>query len=876
MVNKLWWRVRALFTRAQMEQDLDEELRFHLEKEIEKNIERGMDPEEARFKALRSFGGVEQVKEQSRDTRGTRFIEELFQDLRYSLRTLLKSPGFTAVALLTIAFGIGANTSIFSIVNAVLLRPFPYKAPDRLVVVGEFRPGGTISYPNFVDWKDDRSVFESTSAVRPNESFNLTEAGEPERLQGRLVSAGFFNTLGISPHVGRDFTAEDDRVGATKTVILSYGFWARRFGSDPTVIGRQIKLNNESYTIVGVAAANFQYGMDADVSVPIGLSAERFRTRGADPGISAVARLNNGSSQEQTESALNVIYSRLEQQYPQSNTNRRAVLTPIHESFVGDVRRPLLILLSAVGLVLLIACANVANLLLVRASARRREMSVRVALGASRWRIVRQLLTESLLLAFIGAALGTLLSIWGTSFIANQLPDGIPRLSEAGVNGSVLAFTLGVTVFTGLLFGLVPSLEASRLNLTESLKEGDRGSSGGRQRLRSVLVVSEVALTLTLLVGAGLLIQSFRRVLQVDPGFKANNLLAMQVSVSNPDGAKVASFFKQLQENVRRLPGVTSVAVSNGLPLDGANHPVFFIHGRPLPEKGKESGGIRYTVSDDYFKTMGIDLLKGRTFTSQDTPDTPLAVVIDEALAERHFPNENPIGHRLAQSTSFSPIFEIVGVVRHVQQYNLDGGPTKTPQFYLSFNQVAPDRLPGMVRRINLLTRTSVEPTSLTSAVRGEISALNKDQAVFNVRTMEQIVSQSVATRRFSMLLLSVFAIVALALACIGIYGMMSYAVTQRTREIGLRMTLGAQRGNVLKMVIGQGMKLASLGVVLGLIASVALTRTMKSLLFGISPTDPITFLSIAALISLVALLACFFPARRATKVDPMIALRYE
>ncbi len=876
MLNNIRWRLRALFTRAQMEQELDDELKFHLEKEIEKNIARGMNPEDARYQALRSFGGVEQVKEQSRDTRNTRFISDFSQDLRYSFRTFFKSPGFTLVAVLTIALGVGANTSIFSIVNAVLLRPFPYKSPEQLMVVGEFRPGGTVSYPNFADWRDDRNVFQSASAVREQESFNLTESGEPERLSGRLVSGGFLNTLGTPPLLGRDFTADDDRVGANPVAIISYGLWSRRFGSDQTIVGKQIKLNNQPHTIVGVTSPNFQYGLDADVTVPIGLTAERFKTRGADPGISAVARLNSGSTQQQAESALNVIYSRLEQQYPQSNTGRKAVLMPVHEYFVGDVRRPLLILLSSVGLVLLIACANVANLLLVRASTRRREISVRVALGASRWRVVRQLLTESLLLAFIGGFLGTLFALWGTSFIANKLPDGIPRLGEASVDTSVLMFTLGVTVLTGLLFGLVPALEASRLNLTESLKEGDRGSSGGRQRLRSVLVVSEVALTLTLLVGAGLLIQSFRRVLQVDPGFQPQGLLTMQVSISNPDGNKVAEFFDQLQTNVRRLPGVTAVAFSNGLPLDGANHPVFFIQGRPLPEKGKESGGIRYTVSDDYFKAMKIDLLKGRTFSSQDTTETPLTVIIDETLAEQHFPNQDPIGQRLSQSRSFSPVYEIIGVVRHVEQYNLEGQVTRTPQFYLSFNQVAADRLPTMVRRINLLTRTDVDPTSLTSAIRGEISALNRNQAVFNVRTMDQIVSQSVASRRFSMLLLSVFAIVALLLACIGIYGMMSYAVTQRTREIGLRMTLGAQRGNVLRMVIGQGMKLAIVGVLLGLVASIALTRTMKSLLFGISPTDPITFISIAALISIVALLACFFPARRATKVDPMIALRYE
>ena len=873
-LNVLIARLRALLWRDKVIHDIDEELRAHLEMETEANREMGMTPEEARLSAAKSFGNIGSIKDLAYEVKGGGFMESVWQDLRYSARMLFKHRGFTIIAVLTLSLGIGANTAIFSIVNAVLLRPFPYEAPEQLVIVGEFVPGGSVSYPNFVDWRDDRNVFASASAVRSNESYNFSGAGEPERLQGRLVSAGFLTLLGVKPHLGRDFLPEDDRPGATPAVMLSYGFWSRTFGNDPNIIGKSITLNNLSYTVTGITPQDFQFALPADVTIPIGLSAERFRARGADPGISVVARLKPNVSQQQAESELNVVYKRLEQQYPDTNTGRRGVLMPVHESFVGSVRQPLLILLGAVGLVLLIACANVANLLLVRASTRKREMSVRVALGANRWRIIRQLLTESLLLASIGAVLGILLAHWGTSFIASKLPDGIPRLGEANVDLRVLLFTLGVSIITGFLFGLAPALQASHLNLTDALKEGDRGSVG-RQHLRNVLVVSEVALTLTLLVGAGLLIQSFRRVLQVDPGFQSQNLLTMQVSVSNPDGNQVVSFFKQLQENVRSLPGVKSVAISNGLPLSGANHPVFFIQGRPLPEPGKAPGAIRYTVSPDYFQTMGIELVKGRVFNAQETSTTPLVVVIDEALAQ-HFPNEDPIGQHLSQSASGGPIYEIVGVVRHVEQYNLEGQAARTPQFYLNFNQMPAERWPGSVRRINLLTRTDVEPTSLAASVRGQIAALNKDQAVFNVRTMEQIVSQSVAPRRFSMLLLAVFAVVALALAVIGIYGMLSYAVAQRTREIGLRMTLGAQRTDVMRLVILHGMKLAIAGVVLGLIASFALTRTMKNMLFGVSTTDPITFGLITLLLAVVALLACWIPARRATKVDPIVALRYE
>jgi predicted permease len=843
---------------------------------VEQNLARGMNAEEARFAALRSFGGVEQVKEKSRDVRGVRFVEELWQDLRYGARILLKKPGFTLIAIVTLALGIGANTAIFSIVNAVLLRPFPYEAPERLVILQENISGvvgNTVSYPNFADWRAQNTLCDSMVAVRANESFNFTGAGEPERLQGRLVSAEFFSTLGIQPLLGRNFLAEDDRPGAAPAVILSYGFWQRRFGADPGIIGQQITLNNQSFTVTGITPPDFQYGVEADVTVPIGLQADRFRMRGADPGIRVVARLKPNVSEHQAEMELNLIAERLEQQYPESNKGRRVGMTPLHESFVGDVRQPLLILLGAVGLVLLIACANVANLLLVRASARQKEMAVRVALGASRVRIIRQLLTESVLLAALGAGLGILLAFWGTSFIASQLPDGIPRLQEAQVDAPVLVFTLAVSLLTGLLFGLAPALQASRPNLTQGLKEGERGSSGRRQRLRNVLVVGEVALTLTLLVGAGLLIQSFRRVLEVDLGFKPQNLLTMQVSVNNPDGQQVANFFAQLQENVRNLPGVTSVAVSNGLPFGNANHPAFLIEGRPVTEK--KANGQRYTVSPDYFQTMGIALIRGRLFTAEDNRNSQQVIVIDEVLAQEYFPNEDPLGKRLKHGPD-TPSLEIVGVVRHVEPYSLDRQGAGPAQFYTNFNQISLQGLPGSVRRINLLTRTKVEPLSLASAVRGQIAALNKDQAVFNVSTMEQIVAQSVASRRFSMLLLTVFAVIALALASIGIYGMMSYAVAQRTREIGVRMALGAQSSNVLRLVIGQGMKLALVGVAFGLLSSLGLTQLMKNLLFGVSATDPLTFALIALLLTLVTLIACWIPARRATKVDPLVALRYE
>jgi putative ABC transport system permease protein len=871
------------------ESSIVEELAQHLDDSHAELLASGATEAEAYRRTLAELSGNEllarelrRVEQQTNlepvafgTNRRTNMIADIWQDLRFGARMLLKQPGFTLIAVLTLALGIGANTALFSIVNAVLLRPLPYQAPERLVIVQErFSAGGiTVSYPNFADWQTQQTAFEGISAVRGNESFNLTGAGEPERLSGRLVSAAFLSTLSVKLQLGRDFLPEEDQAGAAPAVILSYGFWQRRFGNNPSIIGKQLTLNNQSYTVIGVTPANFQYGLEADVTVPIGLSAERFKNRGSDPGIGVVARLKPNFSQQQAEAEMNVIAARLEQQYPATNKGRRVLLTPLHESVVGNVRQPLLILLGAVGLVLLIACANVANLLLVRASARQKEMAVRVALGASRATLIRQLRTESVLLAALGAVLGTLLAFWGTSLIATQLPGGIPRLQEATVDAPVLIFTLAVTLLTGLLFGLAPALQASRPNLTEGLKEGERGSSGRRQRLRSALVIGEVALTLTLLVGAGLLLQSFRRVLQVDPGFNPQNLLTMQVSVNNPDGQQVANFFDQLQQNVRNLPGVKAVAVSNGLPFGTANFPTFLIEGRPETES--KPSGIRYTVSPGYFQTMGIALVKGRLFTAEDTRESQPVIVIDEVLAQRYFPDEDPIGRRLKHGPT-APSLEIVGIVRHVEPNSLDAQGTVPAQFYTNFNQTALQGLPGSVRRINLLTRTEVEPSSLALAVRGQIAALNKDQAVFNVRTMEEIVGQSVAPRRFSMLLLSAFAIAALALASLGIYGLMSYAVAQRTREIGVRMALGAQVSDVLRLVIGQGMKLAFAGVALGLVASLALTQTIKTLLFGVSAADPLTFTAIALLLIAVALLACFVPARRAARVNPMNALRSE
>jgi putative ABC transport system permease protein len=871
---------RNLSNKESVDQELTEELRAHVDLLTDQKIREGLEPEAARRAALLEVGGVEQVKERVREVRMGRPLDDLSHDLRYALRGLRKHRAFTAVAVITLALGIGANTAIFTVINTVLLRPLPYENPDQLVDLTETvsdRPVG-VSYQNFVDWRTQNTVFENITALRPRESFNLTGAGESERLQGRLVSASFLSTLGIKPIRGRDFLAEDDQPNATPVAIISHALWQRRFGADESILGKQVTLNGQQFTVIGITPANFRYGADADVTVPIGLSAERFKLRGKDPGITAFARLKPGTSIENANAELNTIAARLEQQYPDTNTGRRVRLESLRESVVGDIRPTLLTLLGAVGFVLLIACANVANLLLTRSAGRQREMAIRTALGAGRMRILRQLFTESMVLALAGGVVGLLLAIWGTSVLSSYVPEGIPRMGELSVDTSVLAFTFGASLVTGIFFGLAPALQSAKTNLTETLKEGERNSSPGHNRAGQFLVISEVALTLVLLVGAGLLVKSFWRLSQVNPGFDPQNVLAMQISINaRPDeGPRVDNFLSQLQQRAQRLPGVQSVSVSNGLPFEGANFPPIVLEGKPAPPPGQDLNGLLYTVSPDYFKTMRIDLVRGRLFSTEDRKDTPQVALVDEVFARQYFPNEDPIGKRFKLNTPDADSREIIGVVRHVEHSSLEGRTTNTPEFYFNFDQLPLATLPRYVRRVNLLVRTTVEPLSLAGSVRNQIAALDKDQAVFNVRTMEQALAQSVAARRFSMILLAVFALLALTLAAVGIYGVISYSVAQRTREVGIRMALGARPIDVLNLVVRDGLKLVFIGIFVGLAGALLLTRLMTTLLFGVTTTDAVTYVTVALGLIIVALIACCIPARRATKVDPLVALRFE
>jgi len=809
----------------------------------------------------------------------------LWQDIRYGLRMLLRQPGLTLIAILTLALGIGANTAIFSVVNGVLIQPLPYQDPDRLVRLSEWSPripGLSISYPDLLDWREQNQVFTQIAGTQFN-SYNLTGGDEPERLQGRAVSAEFLEVLGVRPMLGRAFLAAEDRPGGNRVCLMSYGLWQRRFGSDPHIVGKTITLNGEPYTAVGVLPRNYRFGTPTDIFVPLGLEgkSEVMKERANHPGIYAIARLKPGVSFEQAEAEMKVIAKRLGEQYPKSNGDNSVTLTPLREYFVGEIRLSLLILLGAVSCVLLIACANVANLLLARAAARGREIAIRTALGASRLRVIRQLLTESVLLAILGGAAGLLLALWGVDILRRADLDSLPTTADIGLDQYVLGFTSAVSLLTGLIFGLAPALQASRLDLNESLKESGRSATGGRgrARVRHLLVISEVALSLVLLVGAGLLVRSFIRLRQTDTGFDPQNLVTMQLSlrVGQDEGHKVTQFFTEVGHRVKALPGVRAVAFSNGVPFLGAMETSFAIVGRDNPDVSKRPLAVEYITSPDYLQTVGVRLVKGRFFSERDTQHSPLVAVIDEEFARSHFPNEDPVGKYLEGSKEFKiPDAQIVGVVSHVKNYGLGAPGPVQAELYYSFNQV-PDRfLPVLSDRMSLIVRTAADPMSLIPAVRREVQAVEKNQPVYHVKTMEQVIAESIGSQRFSMLLLSLFAVMALLLAAVGIYGVISYSVTQRTHEIGIRMALGAQTGDVLKLVLRQGITVALVGVAIGLVAALALTRLMSSLLFGVSATDPVTFALIALLLTGVALLASYLPARRATKVDPMVALRYE
>ncbi len=805
-------------------------------------------------------------------------MNTLLQDLRYGARMLFKNPGFTVVAVLALTLGIGATTAIFSVVNSVLLKPLPYPDSEQLVFLSESHPmiaGMSISYPNYNDWRAQNEVFENIGVYR-RQNYNLTGTGEPERLTGGMMSADMFAALRVNAMRGRVFTSDDDKPDATPVVVLSYGLWQRRFGGDPGILDQQLTLNGRSYTVIGVMSPDYQFPARVELWTPVGLSAKApgWESRGNHPGLYGIARLKPGVTLEQARANMESVAVNLEKQYPDSNTGNRVSITPALEAFVGDVRPAMRVLLGVVALVLLIACANVANLLLARATSRQKEMAIRTAMGASRWRIVRQLLTESILLSFAGGGLGLLLASWGVKLIIAISPNSIPRAREIGVDNRVLVFTIAIAALTGIIFGLVPALQASKPDLNETLKDAGRGSTGRRHVLRNALVVAEVMMTMMLLVGAGLMIRSFYRLQQVDPGFNADNLLTFNVTLPTEkykEEAQQVAFFEQLADRLRQLPGVEVVGVSSGLPLGNNGWQTsFVIDGQPPPDPGKTPLTEAALATPDYFRAMGITLLKGRNFTDADTKDTPRVTLIDEEFARRYWPDEDPIGKRLriGGNNPNNPTTEIIGVVRRVKMDGLKQDSDRV-QSYFAFRQQAGN---GMAITI----KTTGDPMALATAAREQVLAIDPNQPIANLNSMQKLRADSIAPERLNLMLFSSFAVVALVLASVGIYGVMSYSVTQRTHEIGIRMALGAQPRNVLGMVVRQGMVLTIAGLALGLGGALLATRLMASLLFGVSATDPLTFIAIPLLLAGVALGACFVPARRATKVDPMIALRYE
>jgi putative ABC transport system permease protein len=887
-------RLAGLNLSPMRENEIVEELSQHLDDQYEQALRSAATEEEARQAVLRELNESDLLAPRLRrierripqnpvvvmgTERKTNMLGDLWQDLRYGVRMLARNPGFTIVAVIALALGIGANSAIFSVVNTVLLRPLPYKNPDALVIVWDEQthlgfPKDTPSPANFLDWREQNTVFEGMAATNER-SFNLTGAGEPERLDGLRVSANLFSLLGVEPQLGRAFTAEEDKPGS-RVAILSHSIWQRRFGGDATIIGRALNLNGEAYTVVGVMPRGFQFrAPQTQVWVPIAFSAEEAAQRGSHY-LEVLARLKPGVKLQQARAEMSTIAARLEKQYPESNTRLGSVVTPLHEEVVGNIKPALLVLLGAVGFVLLIACANVANLLLARAAARQKEISLRLALGASRTRLIRQFLTESLLLAGMGGAVGLLLSLAGIRILKGFIPDTISQVQAIDLDAKVLLFTLLVSLATGLIFGLAPATQASNFNLNETLKEGgrDSGASVRGNRIRALLVMGEVAVSFVLLIGAGLLINSFLHLRTLDPGFRTDHLLTAKIELSEtkyPDKEHRVPFYNELVRRVSALPGVESAAVASNLPFTyNGDSMAIAIEGQPDPPPDQRLDVVYRAVGPGYFSTMGIKMVQGRDFNEQDKADSVQAVVISEKTAHHYWPGENAIGKRLKPgiTTSEGPWREVIGVVKDTRQNDFVAPPKM--QMYVVHSQI------NFVIPNALVVRTSIDPLSLATSVRNAVWAIDKDQPVSNIRSMEEIVSRAVARQRFSTMLLGIFATLALVLAAVGIYGVMSYSVAQRTREIGIRMALGAQRSDVLKMAVGQGLKLVLIGVAIGVASAFVLTRVMTSLLFGVSATDPVTFITISLVLVSVALLASYIPALRAARIDPMVALRYQ
>jgi putative ABC transport system permease protein len=878
-----------MLRRERLDHDLDEELRSHIDMRTADNLAAGMSPAEARYEAQKSFGNTTLLKEDTRKTDIVIWLDEAARDFRHSLRILQRSPGFTAVAVLTLALGIGANTALFSVIDSVLLHPLPYQNPDSLVMVWETNsqhpnPHNTVSPPNFLDWQTRNTVFSSMAYIF-DERANLTGNGDPEEVVVQDVSANFFSVLGVAPVLGPGFTPENGQPGHDNVVILSYGLWKERFAGDSGIIGKSILLNGHPQTVVGVAPQNFQWfikdgsltGAKPQMWSPFVFPQSFHDHKQMGRFITVAARLRPGATHSQAQSEMNAIAAQLEREYPDFDGHWGVNVVPLRQQISGDLRPALLVLFGAVAFVLLIACANVSSLLLARAAAREREMAVRTAIGASRWRIARQLLMESLLLSLIGGSLGVALAVWGTNALLAASPKNLLDLNSVALNLRVLTFAVAATLLAGLLFGFLPSYLSAHSRISETLKQGGRGSSANRRAFaRNMFVVAQLALALVLLTGSGLLIRSFVRLIAVEPGFDTTHLLTFKVSLPHSKYGTdplCLAFFQQLLARISAVPGVRSVTAESFPPLTGlgAATAVHILSQPSLAVSNLPVAGVR-VVGPDYFATMGIPLRAGRFFSAQELVQEKHVAIVNQYFVDKYLHGENPLGQKAAiymKSLSENEIqpSEIIGVVGNVHEMGLDAIPE--PAVYWPHPEL-------VMSAMTVLVRTSSDPLALVSAARGELQKLDPELPMAAVATMDQLLVDSLSRSRFTMLLLGIFAAVALLLAAVGIYGLIAYSVTQRTQELGIRIALGAQRRDVLRLVLAQGTRLALLGLALGVLAALALSRLLATLLFGVTATDPLTFAGVAALLAFVALLACFIPARRATRVDPLVALRYE
>jgi len=876
----MWRRLVSFIKRSRFEGDLDDELRFHVEMRARDNMASGMSDDEARYAARKAFGNLALVREETREMWGLTWLERLGQDVRYGLRVLAKNRGFTAVAVVALALGIGANTAIFSVVNTVLLRRLPYRDPDRLVWITQFIPaqGNTLVFDSdYFAWLRQNQVFDGMAAYR-RPDFTLTGAGDPERVEAAWVTASFFSLLGVEPMLGRGFVAEEDRPGGPQVCVLSHELWQRRFGSDSSIVGKSVTLDGKSYTVLGVMPARFEFvsNFKPALYVPFDLR----ETAGVAPGELhmfpwVIARLRPGITIERAQSDLAVISRGLQAGYKGGYAKMMAGARPqvmsLHDRKVGNVQPALLILLGAVGFVLLIVCANVANLQLARAVTRQREMAIRTALGAGRWRLARQLFTECLLLALFGGGAGVALAAWGVSALRTLGPADIPHLADVGLDYRVLLFTALVSIATGMLFGLVPVFTAAKTDPNESLKEGGLRLASGRggQLLRGGLTIAELALALVLLTGSGLLIRSFVRLTTIDPGFDAHHVLTARIGLPENHYLKPEqqrAFFQNLVERVRGLPGVSSADAVVALPLMGYMMAAGFdIEGRPPRPEVNTVAQINI-AGPAYFHTMGIPLISGRFFTPQDTADAPKVVILNQACVRKFFPAASPIGKRIqiAGTKEWATIVGVTGDVRQTGLASLPEPEILEPYLQVPYGDMA------------VVVRTATDPLSLVPALRSQVQSIDRNLPVFEVSTMDQYLAEEVATRRFNMLLLGGFAGLALVLAVVGIYGVTAYSVAQRTHEVGIRIALGATGREVLQLMLARSIALTLAGLAIGLAGALALTRFLSSLLYVVRPTDLPTFIAVSIVLAAAALAASYLPARRATRVDPMVALRYE